>query len=101
MASDPLENPEALLLRALPKNWASLTKAAVIHAAALARVLFVSMLGEASQQAAANDKDASSACPGCAERDAEIAMLSEEQNLLHDRLGHVPAERRPHHTRPD
>ena len=91
MFSHPSPTAEALLTAALPKNWPSMTKAAVVHTAALARTVFTLVVGDAGGH--------ESECPRCAQLEVEVAVLREECELLRSRFGRMSPEKRPHFTR--
>ena len=106
MPSELSPSGEALLTAALPKNWPTLTKAAVVQAVALARVLCVFVVAKAAEGEDGEDAPdaASSENVKPAEQvrlEVENALLREELALVRGRLARMPPENRPHYLRPE
>ena len=105
-ASPSSPPPEDLLTRALPKSWPTLTKAGVVHAMALARVLFTFVVGKPAEESGpfvalgTGSPDGYSGADQ-ARLEVQIALLREELALVHARLGRLPSRKRPNYTRPE
>ena len=98
--------PEDLLTRALPKSWPTLTKAGVVHAMALARVLFTFVVGKAVEdsgplEALRTDSPDGHSAADQARLEVQNALLREQLALVHARLGRMPSGKRPNYTRPE
>ena len=81
----------------LPESWQKHVEPSLVHAVALARLLFARALGE--RAAPRKGSCCGCSCGGCrcARLESELALVQAERDVLYGRLAKIPANRRPYY----